>query len=103
MEIKTNLCSNAVRKIGLLITKAADLGMQLDGYGFADENKHSGNVYLYLEDYPFTLYIDLGSDNIRALWSNPERAEEIELDIDKMNLSQIEDWAYALYNSAETE
>jgi hypothetical protein len=37
------------------------------------------------------------------MWSNPERAEEIELDIDKMNLSQIEDWAYALYNSAEHE
>lgn len=102
MEIKTNLCSNAVRKIGLLITKAADLGMQLDGHGFADENKNSGNVYLYLEDYPFTLYIDLGSDNIRALWSNPNDGEEVELDIDKMNLSQIEDWAYALYSNAET-
>ena len=101
MELKTNLCSNAVRKIGLLITKAAELGMQLDGYGFADENKHSGNVYLWLEDYPFTLYIGLGSDNVYALWSNPNDGEEIELDISKMNLSQLEDWAYALYDSAE--
>jgi hypothetical protein len=103
MEIKTNLCSNAVRKIGLLITQAADLGMQLDGYGFADENKNSGNVYLWLEDYPFTLYIGLGSDNIHAIWSNPNNGDEIELDTSKMNLSQLEDWAYALYNSVEND
>jgi len=101
MELKTNLCSNAVRKIGLLITKAAELGMQLDRYGFADENKNSGNVYLWLEDCPFTLYIGLVSDNVYALWSNPNDGEEIELDISKMNLSQLEDWAYALYDSAE--
>jgi hypothetical protein len=86
-----------------LITKAAELGMQLDGYGFADENKNSGNVYLWLEDYPFTLYIGLGSDNIYANWSNPNDGEEIELDISKMNLSQLEDWAYALYTSAAND
>jgi hypothetical protein len=103
MEIKSNLCSNAVRKIGLLITKAAELGMQLDGYGFADENKNSGNVYLWLEDYPFSLYIGLGSDNIYANWSNPNDGEEIDLDTSKMNLSQLEDWAYALYTNVEND
>lgn len=104
MEITSNLSGNVIRKIGLLITKAAELGMQLDGHGFADENKNFGNVYLWLEDYPFTLYIDLGSDNIHALWSNPSDGEEnIALDISKMNLSQLEDWAYTLYDRAEPD
>ena len=57
MEIKQNLCANALRKVALLITKASDLGMDISGYGEAAENQHSGNVYLWLEDYPFTLFI----------------------------------------------
>ena len=48
MEIKSNLCSNATRKIGLLITQASVLGMDLSGFGVADENTTSGNVYLWL-------------------------------------------------------
>jgi len=36
MEIKSNLCSNAVRKVALLITAASSLGMDVSGYGQAD-------------------------------------------------------------------
>ena len=101
MEIKSNLCSNATRKIGLLITKAADLGMDVSGFGMADENQNSGNVYLWLEDYPFTLYIGLGSDTIYALWSNPNDGEEIETETEGKTLSDLEDWAQSLYTQAE--
>ena len=101
MEIKSNLCSNATRKIGLLITKASELGMDISGYGMADENNSSGNVYLWLEDYPFTLYIGLGSDTIYALWSNPEDGEEIETEVEGKRLSDLEDWAQKLYSEAE--
>ena len=100
MEIKANLCSNAVRKIGLLITKASDLGMDLSGYGFADENTSSGNVYLWLEDYPFTLYIDLGSDDIKALWTNYDNGDEVETDIGSMSLFDLQAWADDLHNEA---
>jgi hypothetical protein len=103
MEIKSNLCSNATRKIGLLITKASDLGMDVSGYGFADENQNSGNVYLWLEDYPFTLYIGLGSDDIWALWSTPNDGEEIEIDVAGMPLRELEDWAQRLYNKADAD
>jgi hypothetical protein len=103
MEIKSNLCSNATRKIGLLITKASELGMDVSGYGFADENNTSGNVYLWLEDYPFTLYIGLGSDTIYALWSNPNDGEEVEIDVAGMPLHELEDWAQRLYNQADAE
>lgn len=100
MEITSNLCSNATRKIGLLITKASDLGMDISGYGEASENCNSGNVYLWLEDYPFTLYIGLGSDTVYALWMNSENGDEIETDIEGKSLEDLEEWANELYREA---
>lgn len=101
MEIKQDLCSNALRKAALLITKASDLGMNISGYGEIGENQSSGNVYMWLEDYPFTLYIGLGSDTIYANWSNPNNGEEEDIDIEAMPLFDIEDWAIDFYNSVE--
>lgn len=92
MEIKSNLSSNPMRKIGLLITKASDLGIDVSGY-----------VYLWLEDYPFTLFIDLGSDDIQALWSNPNDGEEIEISVGNMSLYDLENWAHKLYAEMEQE
>lgn len=101
MEIKQNLCSNALRKSALLITKASDLGMDISGYGEIGENTNSGNVYLWLEDYPFTLFIGLGSDTIYANWSNPDNGEEEDIDIEAMPLFDIESWANDLYKAME--
>jgi hypothetical protein len=101
MEIKSNLCSNATRKIALLITKASDLGMDISGYGFADENQNSGNVYLWLEDYQFTLYIGLGDDTIYALWSDPMNGEEEEIEVGNKTLAELELWAEQLYTESE--
>lgn len=101
MEIKTNLCSNAVRKVALLITKASDLGMDVSGYGFADENCNSGNVYLWLEDYPFTLYIGLGSDEIYASWSDPEDGEEHEIEVEGKSLNDLYTWCEELGQDEE--
>lgn len=99
MDIKQNLGANALRKAALLITKASDLGMDISGYGELAENQHSGNIYMWLEDYPFTLFISLGSDTIYANWSNPNNGEEEDIDIDAMPLHDIESWAIDLYNS----
>ena len=101
MEINSNLCSNATRKIALLITKASDLGMDISGYGFADENTSSGNIYLWLENYSFTLFIGLGSDTIYALWTNFNDGEEIEVEIENMSLFDIEHWAQDLAHESE--
>lgn len=103
MEIKSNLSSNPMRKIGLLITKASELGMDVSGYGFADENPNSGYVYLWLEDYSFTLFIDLGSDDIQALWTNSDDGEEIEITVDGMTLDDIQEWADDLQISRYSE
>ena len=102
MEISQNLGSNALRKVALLITKASDLGMNISGYGEAGENQNSGNVYLWLEDYPFTLYIGLGSDTIYANWSSPIDGSEEDIDIEAMPLFDVEAWAYKLENESQS-
>lgn len=104
MEIEKNLCANAIRKIALIITKAADIGMDLSCYGLAGENNHSGNVYLWLEDYNFSLYIPLGgSDRIKACWSNQYNGDEEIIDAHDMTLHDLETWAEALTDAAEEE
>lgn len=108
MNITQNLCSNALRKVALLITKASDLGMDISGYGEAAENQNSGNVYLWLEDYPFTLYIDLGSDVVYANWSSSldDREESIDTAFvtkGLMSLADLTQWANALSDSEVTE
>lgn len=102
MQITSNLCSNATRKIGLLITKASDLGMDISGYGEANENNNSGNVYLWLEDYPFTLYIGLGSDSIYALWTNSDNGDEEILEVEaSTSLEDLYKWCSDLEEKRE--
>jgi hypothetical protein len=103
MYIQPTLCANAVRKVALLITKAADLGMDLTCYGNAAENENNGNVYLWLEDYPFTLYIPLCSDDaIHACWSSLYVDHEELIEVDAMTLHDLEAWADAL-NDKDTD
>ena len=84
------------------MTKASDLGMDISGYGFADVNNNSGYTYLWLEDYPFTLFIGLGSVDIWALWSNREDGEETVTNvIDEMSLDNLYDWVSELEQQVE--
>jgi len=101
MEISNNLCGNATRKVALLITKASDLGMDISGYGYADENPSSGAVYLYLEAYPFTLFIDLGSDEIKAQWVDPSSDDEEIISAEGESLYALQEWADDLFTKAE--
>ena len=97
MEITNNLCTNALRKVGLLIGEASRLEMDISGYGVADENQNSGNVYLWLEDYPFTLYIGLSDDDrIHAMWTNPDNGDEYEIESFDNNLDDLYQWVQEL-------
>jgi hypothetical protein len=98
MEITQELCGNAKRKVGLLIKKACELDMNIMSFGEAGENPHSGNVYLWLEDYPFTLFIDLGSDDIQACWNSAMTDREEIIEVGKKCLFELESWAYKLEN-----
>ena len=104
MEIQENMCANAIRKVAILITKAADIGMNLSSYGHAAENDSNGNVYLWLEDYNFTLYVPLccGDDSvIKACWSNLYVDEEETIDADTLTLRELEAWADDLTQRAD--
>jgi hypothetical protein len=101
MQINETLGNHAYRKIAKLLTKASDLGMDLSGYGEASENTSSGHVYLWLEDYPFTLFISLGADEVQALWSNPANGAETEIEVGQMSLFDLEHWAQTLAHAAE--
>ena len=101
MQINENLGNNAYRKIAKLLTKATDLGMDLSGYGEASENTSSGHVYLWLEDYSFTLFIGLGADEIQALWVSPDSSEETEIPVGNMSLSDLEKLTWDLDKQAQ--
>ena len=102
MEIKSNLGRNATRKIGLLLVAAANLGMDVGGYGVADENNTSGNVYLWIEDYPFCLFIGLGSDRIYVNYSDPETGEGYDTALGDMTLEDVYEWV-SQYETHESE
>ena len=103
MDIQANLTANELRKAALLITKAADLEMDVGGYGETAVNNSNGNVYLWLEDYPFSLFIPLGgSDRIHACWSDPYFGDEETIDAHDLTLHDLEAWAEALTEATET-
>jgi hypothetical protein len=102
MYIQPVLCANALRKVALLITKAADLGMDLTCYGNAAENENNGNVYLWLEEYTFTLYIPLCSDDaIHACWSSGYTDDEETIEVGAMTLHDLEAWGHDLNVKAD--
>ena len=74
-----------LEKAIFLQSVAVKLGMDVSGYGEVSVNPNSGYTYIWLEDYPFSLYMpiscDLNIDDVYCLWSNPEDGEEIEKEL----------------------
>lgn len=105
MQFKTqHMTSNQARKMALLIIKAAELEMDLSGYGETAVNHHSGYVYLWLEDFPFTLFINSsGSDRVKACWVNQYNGEEEIIDAHDLTLHDLETWAGELNDAADAE
>jgi hypothetical protein len=99
MEIAKDLCSNELRKAAILITKASQLGMTLNSYGNIGVNQNNGNVYMWLEEYPFSLFIDLGDDTIQACWSSFESGCEEIIDVNSQTLYELEQWCENLYQN----
>jgi len=98
MNISQELCANELRKSALLITEASRLGMGICDYGEIGVNQSNGNVYLWLEDYPFALFIDLGSDDIQACWTDSNNGNEEFTDTANMSLNDLYQWVE--YNEA---
>jgi hypothetical protein len=97
MNINENLTSWEIEKGIYLINTASNLKMQLSKHTIIDVNNSSGYVYLYEENYNFTLYMPINCDLIKAdvyaLHTNFENGEESEISLkDITHVNQILDW-----------
>ena len=55
-------------------------------------NIHTGNVYVYNEDEPYTLFIDLAND-LMACKTDYETGEEDIIEVGSMSRHDLEKWA----------
>jgi hypothetical protein len=94
--------ANERNKLNLLMNKARNLGMDTSGYGQGAVNEYSGNVWVWLEDYPFTLYIPpCGDDDIYTVWIDPYDGEEHEVLAQDKTLAQLIAWCDSLETEGE--
>lgn len=100
MEYKINQSAKQHVNAAKLIQKAAKLGMDLDGYGELAYNSTSGNTYLWLEDYMFTLYISDFDNTIKASYTCSYDGEEWERNVGN-SLDKLEAWALRCYKKSE--
>jgi hypothetical protein len=96
-----------IQKAAFLIQEAAKLGMRVDGYGEVNVNQNSGYTYLWLEDYQFTLYMEINCElerkDIYVSWYNPEDGNEIEERLTNFrDITDIYKWVDIL-NKEESE
>lgn len=83
--------NNETLKVCELIDKAIKL--QWDhNYSEVGVNELNGNVYIYNEMIPYTLFIDLSND-LMACKTDYETGEEDIIEVDNMSLHDLETWA----------
>jgi len=85
------------RKKAIYLTEVAEkLDMDVEGYGELAVNPNSGYTYLWLEDYPFTLYMpidcELNVDDVMVMWSSPEDGEEFEIELENKTQEDLFKW-----------
>lgn len=102
--MKTNFNSMdiwEVKKANFLVLTAKQLNMNLNCFGELSVNQSSGYTYLFLEDYSFTLFMNLDSElkrnDVYVLWTDSYTGEEVEESLSQFNhLGEIEEWANQL-------
>lgn len=100
MEFKLKTMCNWERKKAIfLMGVAEDLGMSLDddSYGEVAVNQNSGHVYVWSENYNFSLYMPINcklvKSDIVALWTNNITGEEREFNLkQESTLKDINEW-----------
>ena len=96
---KLNTMCNWERKKAIYLMNIAEnkLNMNLDSYGEIGVNQNSGYTYLWLEDYPFCLFMPINCEqkisDIYVMHTNFENGDETEKSLaDFNNLDEIYDW-----------
>ncbi len=97
------MCPWEIEKAAYLILKAKQLGMDLNSYGELSVNKNSGNTYLWLEDYPFTLFMpincELIDEDVFVNYFDSETGEETDQALsDFSGINEIYEWVSSLEN-----
>ena len=96
-----NMTNWEIDKAHFLIKSALEYDMKISGYGELNVNPNSGYTYLWLEDYPFCLYMPISCDLIKSdvyvLWTNFENGEEVEESLSSFgSLDHIYEWVSKL-------
>ena len=82
--------NNEALKICKLIDTSIKFGWD-NYYSEVGINDNNGNVYIYNEDIPYTLFIDLGND-LMACKTDYETGEEDIIEVDNMSWHDLERW-----------
>jgi hypothetical protein len=96
---KLNTMCNWERKKAIYLMNVAEneLNLDLDGYGEIGVNQNSGNVYLWIENFNFSLFMPINCElqlsDIYVHYFNFETGEESEkLLTDFDNIKDIYNW-----------
>lgn len=99
-----SMCDWERSKALFLVNVATNLNMDLTGYGEIAVNSTSGYTYLWLEDYPFTLYMpincELSKSAVMLSWFNSDDGNEEETPLNSKTLSDCLAWAGSLQENA---
>ena len=81
---------NETSKVCELIDKAIKLEWD-HNYSEVGVNENNGNVYIYNEDEPYTLFIDLAND-LMACKTDYDTGEEDIIEVGSMSRHDLEKW-----------
>lgn len=97
MDFKSeNMVTWERKKAVYLMEVAEDLGMDTSSYGTLAVNPNSGYTYLWLEDYNFTLYMEINCklcrDDVWVSIYNFDNGDEAETELGNMDMEEIQEW-----------
>ena len=104
MKISDKLQGWELEKALYLINIANKIKMELNEYTIIDVNNNSGYVYLWNENYNFSLYMpincELQKSDVYALYSDFDNGEETEIDLSDINhVNELEVYFGNLHNN----
>ena len=83
-----------IEKAVYLLQTALDLNIELTGEGLIGVNATTGNVFLFLEEYSFTLYLpitcELNKRDVQVCYWNAETGEEKVVHLNDLVLYDLE-------------
>ena len=97
----SSMGAKQLKNVGLLLVKAADLGMDLDDVQIGYNTTH-GNTYLWSEWYSFTLFISDFEKGIKAMHTCFYDGTETERNAGN-SLERLEKWCEKLNAKSEAK